>query len=296
MPPNEIVDVLIIGGGPAGITAAIQLVRSGLRPLVIEKEQMGGCLYNANWIDNYPPFPRGISGPALADKFEKHILRFGVEMRFDTVSRLYAENESFFAVTNRSLIQPRAVIVASGTKPLPMNIPGEAELADRLIFYELKTLPERPIGRLACIIGGGDAAFDYALSLADRGVKSKILMCSSETRALNILQDKVYLQDSIELLTNYQPVAFVENRDGKHPLTVQLKSAKHRKLSCDFALLAVGREPDIDFIDQDILEHQQNYPLLYFAGDVVNGNFRQVGIAVGDGLRCAMDITRNLSK
>jgi len=294
MSRSEEVDVLIIGAGPAGITAAIQLVRSGFNPLIIEKADIGGCLLNANWIDNYPPFASGISGSSLADKFFKHGQQYRINIRGDQVKYLHTRNHLFLAETESGVIQSKAVIIASGTSPRRINLPGEKELEGKLLFHELKTIPSPPPGKNCCIIGAGDGAFDYALSLAKKGVDCKILMRSSIPRALSTLREKVAAVDSINLLKNLTAIGFHTSKVAIDRLIIELDSYSDKTLACDFALIAVGRDPCINYIDKDLFERQNEYPLLQFAGDVVNGSYRQVGIAVGGGLKCAMNIAEKL--
>ncbi len=126
MKPDEVV---IIGAGPAGMTAAIQLKRYGIPFVLLEKERVGGLLWNANLVENYPGFPAGVSGPKLINLIEKQMKRIGVEVTFDTVTNLSLEDDRFLVETPRTSYLPKYVVVASGTRPnpIPLTIPAKAQ-------------------------------------------------------------------------------------------------------------------------------------------------------------------------
>jgi thioredoxin reductase len=141
----------------------------------------------------------------------------------------------------------------------------------------------------ACIIGGGDVAYDYALSLANRGMAVKLVMRSVQPRCLELLRRRVQQKSNIEIMLSALPVGIAKHPEG---LSMHLRGSTSTSLACDLILIGIGREPNLDFMAEELCIGRQAPPGLYFAGDAVNGSFRQVGIAVGDGLRCAMEITR----
>jgi thioredoxin reductase (NADPH) len=274
------------------MTAAIQLKRSGFEPVLIEKDRVGGALLNAGWVENYPGFPEGISGIELADHFRRHLRQFDVSVHELRVAELKWHNDQFTAICDNGEITAEAAVVASGAVPLHLGIEGEAELSGNFVFHELRDLPERTAGK-ACIIGGGDAAFDYALSLARRGVDVVIGMRSKRPRCLQLLADRVSADARIEVIPGISPQKFVLDNDS---CAVYFNEPVIEPLTCDIVLVAVGRKPETSFLEPGLSDNGDANRMLYFAGDVVNGSFRQVGIAVGDGLRCAMDIAAKLEK
>jgi thioredoxin reductase (NADPH) len=287
-----IVDVLIIGAGPAGITAAIQLKRSGLEPFIVEKDCIGGALLNAGWVENYPGFSPGITGSDLVKIFEQHLAVLEIEVHPITVEELHLEGDQFSLRSSEGEIRTRAVVVATGCKPNRLGIPGEEELVGRSVFYELRDLPAE-VGRFICIVGGGDAAFDYALSLARHDKDVAVVMRSEKPNCLPLLHQRASQHPRIRLVTNSEPLEFTENGEE---VRIALRGDAEPAMMCHTVLVAVGREPNLDFLSPELRPPERTSLPIYYAGDVVNGSFRQVGIAVGDGLRCAMNIVSMFSE
>ncbi len=294
MKPDEVV---IIGAGPAGMTAAIQLKRYGIPFVLLEKERVGGLLWNANLVENYPGFPAGVSGPKLIGLIEKQMERIGVDVTYDKVLRVAINpNKSSYQITTQTKAYATShLIVASGTqpKPLPLSIPKGAQ--DR-VFSDVYHLLEVYEKRVA-IVGGGDAAFDYALNLVKKGNFVTILNRGGDVKCLKLLWERAMAESAIEYCAE-TPVSGVEydetplGRGGTAGrLRVQTKAGK--SLEVDYLLFAIGRIPQTSFMSDKLLH--KNFEGLYFVGDVKNGLFRQAAIAAGDGLRAAMEIYTNLN-
>jgi thioredoxin reductase (NADPH) len=284
-------EILIIGAGPAGIAASIQLKRYGLAPVLLEKDSVGGLLRNANLVENYPGFPNGVTGPKLVALFERQVKRIGVEVAFDTVLRLDYEN-GWLAETKQTSYRPAVVVIASGTKPkpLPMEIPEQAK--DK-VFSEVWPLADVKDSHIV-IVGAGDAAFDYALNLAGRGNTVTILNRGRETSCLSLLRERVEANQNItyQERTSLQRVEFDSSTDH-----LQL-TTDHCLLDTDYCVFAIGREPALDFLSERVKMQERmlvESGKLYFAGDVHNGLFRQAAIAAGEGLRVAMQIYEQVS-
>lgn len=289
-------DVVIIGAGPAGITAAIQLKRSAIDPLLLEKERAGGLLLNANRVENYPGFPDGISGVDLVGLMVWHMNRFGVSPVNTEVKSLRRDGQVFRLETDEEILCARYVVLASGTEGIvPDDLPLDDALFGRRIFRELKDISPQPGHRVA-IIGGGDCAFDYALNLAERDCRVSILHRGDHPRALPLLLERERMEPRIEYLPG---VGLKGMEEGTNGLVIHLIGASIEHVEVEYLLLAVGRKPRLGFVSPGIasdIETGKAIEGLYLVGDVRRGYMRQVGIAVGDGLIAAMDIGSRLNR
>jgi len=285
MKPDEVV---IIGAGPAGMTAAIQLKRYGIPFILLEKERAGGLLWNANLVENYPGFPAGVSGPKLVHLIEKQMDRLGVPVSHDEVVDVQGGDNQFLVVTRNTLYAPRFLIVASGTrpKPFPLAIPEEAQ--DR-VFSEVYPLLNEHDKQIV-IIGAGDAAFDYALNMTKNRNSVTILNRTREVKCLGLLWERAMAEPAITYRAG-APVSGVKLDETASRLELRLEAGE--SIEADYLLFAIGRVPETDFLSGELLD--KNIDGLYFVGDVKNGPYRQAAIAAGDGLRAAMKIYFDLT-
>ena len=292
MPENEI--VTIIGAGPAGIAAAIYLQRAGLHPLVLERDEIGGLLRNANLVENYPGFPEGISGSDLVNLLRRHLMGLNIRIRKETVTAVRRSGAGFLIEANSRSFESRFVVVASGTHPIIPSIRGLSPLLGKRIFSSIVELPKDAVGKKILILGGGDAAFDYALSLKERG-HSPIVVSRSKPHCLPLLLARVRA-GNIPVLADCAPTSIRSNKEG---ISLGLKARKTAKnLTGDLMILACGRTPNLDFLDRAILRRidttkgksERIVDGLYLVGDAVGGKYRQTGIAVGNGLLAGMHI------
>ena len=287
------VKVAIIGAGPAGIAAAIYLQRVGLEPVLIEKGEPGGLLRNANLVENYPGFPKGVSGSNLARLFMRQLDGLGINVTKARVDKVRRKGAGFVLETDIGDIAADTVIVATGTRPKKLGIPGESSLDGRRVFYEVVDMPpEKRKGAEVVVIGGGDAAFDYALNLTDTGHKVTIVS-RSRPKCLGLLEERA-AREGITVMTGLTPRSVKESAD-KAVLSCRGGDGAS-DISTDFVLIAGGREPELGVLDGPLSTGLRladggpgtNIPGLYLVGDVIRGSHRQTGIAVGDGMLAAM--------
>jgi thioredoxin reductase len=293
--------VAVIGAGPGGIAAAVQLKRFGLEPLLFEKHEAGGLLRNANWVENYPGFPNGVSGIDLAAKMKTHLEVLDIPVLNREVVQLdYDEGTgSFTLVAGDKGYSADFVVMASGTRPCRLRqtegLPG---YMGRKIFYEVL-----PIGgcenKHIVIVGAGDAAFDYALNLVETpSNRITIIYRGSEIKALPLLHARSLEKDNITLLEQSEIVSIGQGAADTLQLEVQQPAGRSR-VDCDYVLAAVGREAEKGYFTpwlQDIEEELVMRELLLPVGDVKNGLLRQASIAVGNGVEAAMRVYRAIKE
>jgi thioredoxin reductase len=280
-------DVAVIGAGPAGISASIQLKRAGTEPLLLEKDKVGGLLLNANLVQNYPGFPDGISGEKLAEVFLRHLKNAGVVVRKETVKKIFKEKNVFRIVTEKDEIFVRCVILATGTLPKKLGIYGESSLGGRRLFYEIRYLQND--GKTFTVVGGGDIAFDYALNLSKTAEKIDMIIRGKKAKCIPVLAKEAKKRENIKIHYRTIPVSVKEEKDAVLECNTD---EGHKNFVSDYVLVAVGRTPNIEMLGDELKEHI--VPGLFFAGDVKNGDFKQVGISAGNGLMSAMKAVKFL--
>jgi thioredoxin reductase (NADPH) len=288
-------DVVIIGAGPAGIAAAIQLRRYSIEPLVFEQMEPGGLLRNAHLVENYPGFPEGITGPELVGLMRDHLGRSGAELSNERVSSLDYRRDRFFLRTSAGALTCRMAVVASGTEPrkiADLAIPDD--IMSR-VFYEVYPLRDARFKNIA-VIGAGDAAFDYALSLSLQN-EVTILSRSTAARCSRRLWDKATNSLHISYIHNVEARKVV-GRGGKLLIScAHLDRHDVTTITVDYLVIAVGREPATHFFTRGLAEQSAYLKLshkLHLVGDVRNGLYRQASISVGNGVEAAMHVARHL--
>lgn len=282
---------IIIGGGPAGIACALQLQRYGLNPLLLEKHELGGLLWNANLVENYPGFPNGVRGEKLIGLMKKQIERIGVEVRREEVLQVDWNENCFLVKTNFALHTARYLVIATGTKsrPLPDVIAHEAR---GRVYTEVWPLMQQA-GKQIIIVGAGDAAFDYALSLSKKRNFVTILNRGENVKCLPLLFERAMREPRVSYRAGIA-VRRITLQETASRLRVESEA---ETFEADYVLFAIGRIPNLDFLSEKFHRQKMEWVesgRLYFIGDVKNELYRQVVIAAGDGLRAAMHIYTRL--
>jgi len=279
------VEIAIIGAGPGGIAAAIQLKRCGYNPILFEAEKVGGLLWNANLVENYPGFPTGISGPGLIKLMIEHLNNLKVEISFDAIDCVKSNGKGSFEIfaKKQGNFISNYLIISSGTRPkkLPEKFDEKEELRSN-IHRDIRNILNMD-GKRIVIIGNGDAAFDHALNLSKRN-EITILIRNLNYNGLKLLESRVATNSRITVHNSISVKAITKVGDS-HFILKCLKDLEEIDIESDEIVFSIGREPNIDFYKEEKILNN-----CFLVGDVKNGLYRQAAIAVGDGIRTAMEI------
>jgi thioredoxin reductase len=295
-------EVIIVGAGPAGLAAAIQLKRYGIALRVFEKDALGGLLRNANLVENYPGFPGGIPGIELVRLFQAQADELGLEIGYQEVIELDYESGAtmepgmFRARTDRAEYAAPVAILASGTRPRQLASPATPPEVRDKILYEIHTLAGVKDKEIA-ILGAGDAAFDYALNLAKLN-RVVILNRGATRRCLPLLWERAQDLPAVR----YCADTAVTQIEAETPDRLRLECrqpAGSLTLHPHYLVAAFGRDPQLDYLTDNVrrlAQELESAGRLYFIGDVINGIYRQTSIAVGNGVQAAMEVYQNLTE
>ncbi len=310
---NDVIyKVIIIGSGPAGLTAGIYAARADLNPLILAGKQFGGQLMQTSLVENYPGFPKGVMGPELMDKMIKQAKRFGAEIFFKDVIKVEFDQKSIKpihkVITHDNEYKSHAVIIATGAKPRKLGIKGEDEFWGKGVsscatcdgaFYR---------DRVVAVVGGGDSAMEEADFLTKFAKKVYVIHRRKELRASKIMQKRAKKNSKIEFLFDTIVIEIL----GKEKVdSIKIKNSKTEKkdiLKIDGFFLAIGYIPETlifkDLIDIDKNGYARSAPNkrtmtringVFIAGDIEDDVYRQAVTAAGDGCKAALDAENWLS-
>lgn len=298
--------VIILGSGPAGLTAAVYTARAGLNPLLLHGPLANGQLSTTTDVENFPGFPEGIMGPELVQAMEKQAVRFGTKVLVDTVNEADLSNRPFQLKTFSRTLSCDALIIATGAAPKYIGLDKEREL----LGYGVSTCATCDgaffKNKVIMVVGGGDSACEEASFLTRFGSKVLMVHRRSELRASKIMQDRVLKHPKIEMLWNKGVVDIEGTKDdGVKAVTLQdtVSGAKDR-VETDALFVAIGHTPNsqlfknqLDMDDGGYLLHQPNstvtkIPGVYACGDVQDHVFRQAITAAGSGCMAAIEAER----
>jgi thioredoxin reductase (NADPH) len=296
-------DLLIAGGGPAGLTAGLYAARARLRTLLIENMAPGGQTASTFMVENYPGFPDGISGLDLAQAMERQAKRFGLEIINAEVQQLTSRGHLWEVNQEGKKFNAKAVIVATGVKPVKLGIPGEEKLKGRGVSYCATCDGPFFRGQDIGVIGGGDSAVDEALYLTRFARLVYLIHRRNSLRAEKILQERAFQNEKIKILWN-TVVCKVLGETGVEELELKnLETQKKQTLKVSGVFFYVGLKPNTEFLRGVVSMDEQGYvitdenmatsaPGIFAAGDVRQKVLRQVTTAVGDGATAAFAVER----
>jgi thioredoxin reductase (NADPH) len=301
---KKIENVIVVGGGPAGYTAALYTARANLEPLVFEGFQWGGQLQNTTDVENYPGYPEGVMGPEMMNQFRVQAERFGtrfvtddvdrVELSDGGVQKVYLGDEEHLAKT---------VILAMGAEPRRLGIPGEMELAGRGVstcgvcdgaFFK---------GQRVIVIGGGDSAMEDSIFVSKFADELTVVNRRDEFRASKIMQERARERPNIEFKTPYVAEEFVAGEDGKldHARLRNVETDEREDLQVGGAFIAIGHIPKSEIVAGQVETDENGYVVtqpdstktnlagVFAVGDLVDHTYRQAVTAAGTGCMGALD-------
>jgi thioredoxin reductase (NADPH) len=301
--------VIVVGSGPAGFTAALYTARANLNPLLITGNEYGGQVSLTYDIENYPGFPVSVSGPELVEKMKEQAEKFGARVEFDYVSEIVFDRHPFLVRTAAGKEhKTRTIILSTGARPRYMEVPGEKEYTGKGVSYCATCDGFFFRGKEVIVVGGGDSAAEEAIFLTKFASKVRILHRRDKFRASKILQDRVFANEKIEVVWNTVVTEVV----GENGSTVGVKTrdtvtGETGFLKTDGVFVFIGHLPNNQLmqgkleLDEDghlIVDGKMrtNVPGVYAAGEIMDKVYKQVATSVGQGTAAAMQVTKFLEE
>jgi thioredoxin reductase (NADPH) len=307
---SDVENVIIVGSGPAGYTAALYTARANLRPMVIEGFAWGGLLQQTTDVENYPGFPDGIMGPEMMQKFRDQAERFGARLIADQADRVELARGSDPAHpavhsvwVGDTEYRARTVVLAMGAEHKKLGVAGEEELSGRGVSYCATCDAAFFREAQTIIVGGGDSAMEEAIFLSKFAAKVTVVHRRDEFRASKIMLERARAQANIEFLTPYRVREFVAGDAGAlgHAALVNTETGEELEIPATGTFVAVGHEPqsalvagqiDVDengYVITEGSSTRTNRPGVFAAGDLVDHTYRQAITAAGSGCQAALD-------
>ncbi|XP_058205253.1 thioredoxin reductase NTRC isoform X1 [Rhododendron vialii] len=308
-------NLVIIGSGPAGYTAAIYAARANLKPVVFEGYQMGGVpggqLMTTTEVENFPGFPDGITGPDLMDRMRRQAERWGAELFQEDVEVIDVKNSPFTVVSSERKVKCHSVIVATGATARRLGLPREDEFWSRGISACAICDGASPLfkGQVLAVVGGGDTATEEALYLTKYGRHVHLLVRRDQLRASKAMQDRVYNNPNITVHFNTETVDIVSNMKGQMSgiLVRKLETGEESVLEAKGLFYGIGHSPNSQFLEGQVKLDDSGYLLVdegtaktsvegvFAAGDVQDHEWRQAVTAAGSGCIAALSVERYLA-
>ncbi len=302
---GELYDVIIIGAGPAGLTAGLYCVQAGLRALALEKETMGGQIMNVEKIENYPGFAEGISGAELGQAMVLQAMNYGLAIEFAEIQGLELGPDNKRVKTFEADYSSKAVIITGGARPKKLGVPGENEFTGKGIAYCAMCEGGQFANKVVAVAGGGDAGITGALYLTKLASKVIVIEVLPQLNARTLLQKRALENPRIEIICGSRIKAILGDTQVTELILLNTETRESTTLAVDGVLVHVGVEPQSGYLEGVVALDSQGQivvnemmetevPGIFAAGDIRCGSPRQVAAAVGDGTIAAISAQKYL--
>ncbi len=300
-------DIIIIGGGPAGLTAALYTARAAARPLVLIGDVVGGQAATTHEIENYPGFPEGVGGAALAAQMQSHAERFGAKIQFDLATKVDFQTYPFKIETSSQQYTAKAVIVSTGSAPRKLGVPGEDAFRARGVSYCATCDGYFFKDKNVIVVGGGNSAIDESLFLTRLVNKITVVHRRDQLRADPVLQERALANPKIEFVWDSVVEEILGDQEANAVRVRNVKTGEQSTLPTDGVFIYVGHVPNTQvFVGQleldrggyVVTDRRQHTSVrgVFAAGDVQDAIFRQVVTAAGTGSAAAIEAIRFLDE
>lgn len=300
--------LIIIGGGPAGLTAGLYAARGRLKVLLIEKGATGGQVLVTDWVDNYPGFVEGVSGFDLMDKMTAHADRFDLEKRFATIVSLDLTGEmKSVTLENGEILTAKTIILCTGARPKKLAIPGEYEFSGRGVSYCATCDGPFYRNQEIAVVGGGNTAIQDALHLTKFATKVTVIHRGNALRATKILQEKAFQNQKIDFLWDTRVSEIQGDKGGVNSLLLSHSHGEKSVLKVTGIFILIGISPNNEILPLEHLQADANgfivtgtemttsIPGVFAAGDICSKQFRQIINAAGEGAVAELSAEHYLS-
>jgi thioredoxin reductase (NADPH) len=302
---NKIENVIILGTGPAGLSAALYTARAELQPLVLTGTDLGGQAALTDRIENFPGFPQGVGGGELADLFQKTAERFGARIEYETAVKVDISDSPFKVFTYDKEYLARTIIIATGASPNNLNIPGEKEFRGKGVSYCATCDGSFFKNKKVAVIGGGDSALEEALFLTRYSTSVTIIHRRNKLRAGVLLQKRARENPRIHFLMDSEVEEIIGKESVDSLLIKNIGTEVNSILKADGVFIFIGHTPNVqlfkgclDFDDKGYLvvdeRMRTKIPGIFAAGEVADGLYRQVITSAGMGAAAGIEATRFL--
>ncbi len=291
-------DLIIIGAGPAGLTAGLYAARARLRTILLERFSPGGQILTTDWVENYPGFPDGISGFELVDRMKRQTEKFGLEIRNQEVVRLKLTPEKKTLVTDKGKLETKSLILAIGATPQKLGVEGEDLLTGKGVSYCATCDGPFYRDQEVAVIGGGDTAVEEALFLTRFAGRVYIIHRRDELRATKLLRERALAEEKIELVWDTIPMRIIGEAGVEGIDLKNVKTGQESRLSVQGVFIFIGYNPNSELVKGQLELDRLGFVVtnndmetsvagVFAAGDIRSKVLRQVSTAVGEGATAA---------